>query len=184
MPKTVGLPRASLKMLEFLPFPKDVPNPTFLYRQAIGFFDVFEAVFGDGHQLVLDKFYVPIMNLSPCLVIYHFAVELMLKALISLVDNEVDLRKKPYSHNLAELLKKAANHHKNLVKITENESYNFLIQELSDNFAKMRYSEGTLFLRHNKEEGAYKKPLQELSEALYDIFNILIVTFEAAKNPS
>lgn len=183
MPKTVGLSQTSLKMLEFLPFHEDLNRAGCLYHQAMGFFTVFKNIFGNGHQVVLEKHAVSIDNLSPCIVNYHFAVELMLKSLISRKNNKTDLQIKSFRHNLVTLVKKAANDYEKLLKITNNSEYMLLLETLSENFNKIRYLEGTICLRHNNKEGwEQKKPLQEFSESLYDIFNTLIEVSEDAKN--
>lgn len=103
----------------------------------------------------------------------------MLKGLIYLKDHNIDLSKKPYRHNISTLLDKASNYYPHLKKIATNSEYALLLQKFSDNFDTIRYAEGTIFLRHNNKEGwESKRPLQELSESLYDIFNSLIEAFE------
>lgn len=179
MAKTAGLSQASPKMLEFSPFPKEFPQAALLYRQAMGFYRVFKNTFGHGYQIVLEKYHIPIDDISPCIVNFHFAVELILKSLIALRG------KYDYDHKIAAHLKKATEYHPKLFKILNNSEYMLLLEELGENFHKIRYSEGTLCLRHNNKEGwEHKKPLEELSESFHDILNILFRAFEEATKQS
>jgi len=58
-----------------------------------------------------------------------------------------------------------------------------LLNELSNSFDQIRYAEASICLSHNKNKGwKDKTPLQELSEHLDEIFNILFMVFEETKN--
>ena len=101
-----------------------------------------------------------IHGIHACFTNFHFAIELLLKSLIYL---KIDKQQK--THNLIDLLSTASQLYPNLLQIDQNLDYKLLLKELSDNFDKIRYCEGSICLSHNKKQGwKSKKPLEELSE--------------------
>ncbi len=178
MTKTVGLSRESTKYLEILKFPKDLtPNPGLLYQQGKSFYKVFRMAFGEGHRSILGHTIPNTENLGVCLVNYHFSIEMLLKSLIVLKNNHKTQKIK--THQLVNLINIAAESYPALSKITDNKDYILLLKELSNSFDLIRYAEGSILLSHNKRSGwKSKKPLEELSNIMHDIFMTLESTFK------
>lgn len=170
--KNVGLSKTDTKMLEFVSFPNGINHAGLLYNQAKGFYSIFRASFGYGYETILGHDIPKLSFLGPCIVNYHFSVELMIKSLISLKGLIPDK-----THNLIELLKVAIPHYPQLVKIYDTLELKLLLQEISK--IGIRYAEGTTCLRHNICET--KKPPQELSEAMEYIFLTLKESFENSR---
>lgn len=169
MKKTVGLAITNEKMFEFEPF-EDGGNPAaMLYVQAKAFYSVFRMSFGNGYITILGHDIPNTQYLGPCIVNYHFSVELMLKSLIALKGI-----KQIKTHCLIKLLEIAKQHYPQLDDIYNKIEIKLLLKEISA--IGIRYAEGTLFLRHNICKT--KKPLQELSEAMEYTFLTLIQLFE------
>ncbi len=180
MVKNIGLSQLDEKMLEFLPFPKNINPAGSLYNQSKGFYFTFRAAFGNGYKTILGH-NIPNFNcLGPCIVNYHFAIELMVKSLIHLKVKPLPKKKDLEIHTLIKLLKIALPFYPELNVIINNSEYNHLLTEITH--MGIRYTEGTIALRHNnKGNWQDKKPLQELSEAMEDIFSILKNTFEKSR---
>ena len=186
MVKNIGLTRASKKMIKFEKFSEDYPRHVFYAMQSLAFFKLFQNNFGDGCQTIIVKsdgqtFDVPnLENLSVNLVMFHFAIELLLKALLSLKIGK--LTEEDEHHEIHKLLEKVAKQYEEAREIKENQEYFLILEELGINFDGIRYAEGSLFLRHNNKKGwPKKKPLQELAEALYVIYAKLFSIYEANK---
>lgn len=162
-------------MLEFLPFTKDFNPAGLLYNQSKNFYLTFRTVFGNGYKTILGHDIPNFDLLGPCIVNYHFAIELMLKSLICLKS-----KTHPWTHDLIKLLESAISFYPQLTAIYNNSGNKLLLIEISN--IGIRYAEGTISLRHNnKDNWQEKKPLQELSEVMENIFTILKNSFEKSK---
>ena len=62
--------------------------------------------------------------------------------------------------------------------LLKDDKYRLILEELATHFDGLRYMEGTLCIRHNEKGWKNKKPLQELSDALYLVYEVLIKKFE------
>jgi HEPN domain-containing protein len=176
MAKNIGLSRNHKKMFEFLPFPPNTPQAGLLYNQAICCYTVFRKNFGHGYLTVFECEIPNLEAVGINLILYHLAVELMLKALISLKNGKFE-----EVHDIYALLKRASKIFPNISRLIENIEYELLIRELSAWCIHIRYAEGSLTFRHNNKRGwQSKKPFQEFSEALEDIFNTLKQAFDEA----
>lgn len=178
MAKTVGLSRQNKKYLEVGKFPKDsLPNSALLYHQGKSFYQVFRMTFGMGYQTILGHDIPNMKNLGACLVNFHFSIEMLLKSLICL--KEENKPRMTQTHDLVHLIKIAHEIYPSLSKIFDNTDYTLLLKELSCSFDVIRYAEGSICLSHNKKSGwKTKKPLEELSEKMHSIFTILESTFK------
>jgi len=174
--KKVGLSQTNKKMLEFHLSPKEINPSVFLYHNALDFYRAFKKTFGQGYETVLG-YDIPITEcLSSSLVLFHFSVELLLKAIISLkIENKIYETK---THEINVLLRKLNKYfpgNPHLLKILNNNEYILLLSEFSKYNIELRYGEVSISLRPcNKKGWKNKKPLQELSEALYDILDTLV----------
>ena len=102
---------------------------------------------------------------------------MLLKSLICL--KREDKLQMPETHDLVYLIKIAHKSYPTLSKIYDNTDYMLLLQELSSSFNVIRYAEGLICLSHNKRsEWKSKKPLEELSNMMCNIFMILDSTFK------
>lgn len=186
--KTVGLTKASKKMLQFDKrvkvdnSSKDPSRAAFFYVQSKSFFRIFKKNFKNGCDVVITKpndqlLEVPNQDITANLVIYHFAVELILKALLTLKTGRLDEDDK--NHEIHKLLVKIVKKYPKAKEIQDNAEYRLLFEELGNNFKEIRYAEGVLLLRGNNKRGwQNKKPLQELSEALDSIYLNLLSIFD------
>ena len=175
MPKSVGLSRNNRKYLEVQRFSSDTPYAALLYGQAISFYQVFKMGFKDGTKIIFGDMFPNTENLGAYLVNYHFAIELLLKSLICLKDNNMHFK----THDLIKLLHQAQVYHPDLSNIENNPDHILLLRELSASFKAIRYAEGTICLSHNKKSGwETKAPNQEFSEMLDEIFKILNHSFK------
>jgi len=180
MAKTVGLSQADKKMLEFLPFKKKINPAGLFYNQSKNFYSIFRISFGNGHKTILGHDLPNFDLLGPCIVNYHFAIELMLKGLIHLKVNPLPKKRDLKTHALIKLLEIAMPFYPELSNIAKNSEYTLLLTEISH--AGIRYAEGTICIRHNnKGNWQEKKPMQELSAAMENIFSILKNTFEKSR---
>jgi len=175
MAKTIGLTQTNKKYIEIHKFPQNIRHSAvLLYGQGISFYRIFRKSFGNGYKTIFGHDIPNMENLNACFTNFHFAVELLLKSLIYL---KIDEQQK--THNLIDLLSTASQHYPNLLQIDQNIDYKLLLKELSDNFDTIRYCEGTICLSPNKKQSwKSKKPLEELSEIMHNIFIILDSTFQ------
>lgn len=175
MVKSVGLSREDEKYLEIKRFRKEYEQcAAILYTNSINFYRVFNQIFGNGYQIVLGNKIPNLENLSVCLSNFHFAVELMLKALISLKQKKFD-----FIHNLTKLLDKVVNYYPGLSLLKEDLSSRLVLEELSKSFNIIRYGGGTICLSHNKKNDLRdSQPLKEFSEILDFIFHTLKSVFD------
>ncbi len=172
--KSIGLGRGRKKMLEFKPFQKGINPAALLYRGSLGFYKSFCATFGDG-CIVVSGLEVPSLeNLNASLVLFHLAVELMLKSLLALRDGE--LKDSHRNHNIDDLLNDLLSAYPKLVEISTSKQYMLVLVELSNFYNAIRYCEGTICLRHNEKKSSVK-PLQEFSAALHHIYQLLCECF-------
>ena len=185
MTKKVGLSRAHKKMLEFKTNNSSKTWAALLYHQSKSYFRVFTKSFGNGYEIVKTKPHgqlIEIANqdITANLIVFHFAVELILKALLTLNTNL--LHEDDENHNLKKLLEKVTSLYPQAKKILTNKEYELLLQELGENHVHIRYAQGSLCLRNNSKRGwPNKKPVEELKDALYDIYQTLLSIFEEEK---
>lgn len=183
----VGLGQRHSKMIEFKPLGilSDEQKHIFLYKSSHQFYNAFKSIFGDGYITVIasntgNKFDAPNFDvLVAAFVNYHFAIEIMLKALLCLA---LGKKYNPEEYNNHELIKLIADVEKSypcLAKITKNNETMLLLEELGNHCIPLRYGECSISLRPNKKNGwKDKKILQELSEVLKDIFSLLDATYK------
>ncbi len=182
MVKKLGLSRDHKKLVKFAKFSESLPKAAMFYNQAKSFFRVFKKSFGMGYESVKTnpngkKFYVANQDITANLMVFHFAIELLLKALLSLKSGK--LHEKDEHHKIKDLLVKVAKEYEVAQEILENHEYILLLEELGNNYNGIRYAEGSVCLRHNNKKGwKDKKPLQELSEAIDFIYKKLCTIFE------
>jgi hypothetical protein len=187
MVKGVGLSRDNKKMIKFEKFSNNLSPSALFYVQSKSFFRVFQKSFRNGFESVPTHadgqvFDVPNLDISANLVVFHFAIELLLKALLSLKTGKLDGDYE--THEIHKLLLKVAAEYPKAKEIQENLEYQLILEELGNYFNGIRYAEGTLCLRHNNKKGwSNKKPLQELSEALYSIYSKLLAIFDEENKP-
>jgi hypothetical protein len=172
MPQTIGLSTSDKKYIEFLPFSTgSIPASASLYIQAKDFFKAFKEIFGDGSKkIITDSETFEMANLDlivPALILYHFAIECMLKSLIHKYKKQNTQVEN--IHDLAKLLSTLKAH---CPSISLNSSEELILEELGASCIKMRYGEGTICFSHNKNVGSIR-PMQEFSEYLDNIFEKL-----------
>lgn len=177
--KTIELSRDNKKIFEVGLFKNNLNPAGLLFYNAKGFFYAFKLLFKSVYKKVPlsideDYFVYESQLLSPILVSFHFSIELMLKALISLKKKKFDK-----SHNIYELWEKVGQDCPQIMKVLNNENYKkhkLLLEELSNHCISIRYAEGTLAFRHNVDEN--KKQLQELEECCDALYKILLEAFK------
>jgi len=186
--KSVGLSKSDKKYLKFIPFPESKKKEFVCgsnYFMAQEFYRSFKHIFGNGYRTVnltspTGSQTVDIPNLSgitPCLVMYHFSVELMLKALIHLYCPETNV---PRHHNLTKLLNILKTNHPERFSKFLTKDQELIVDELGEACIQMRYGEGTICLSPNKyDDVGDKKPQEEFSKLLNQIFHTLDKTFKA-----
>ena len=188
--KSVGLSKSDKKYLEFAPFPKSKKEELSCglnYGMAQEFYRSFKHIFGNGYKTVnfpsptgSQTVDIPISGITPCLVMYHFSVELMLKALIHLYFPGTNV---PDSHKLTKLLNILKTNHPQYFSTLLTENQELIVDELGEACIALRYGEGTICLSPNKyDDVGDKKPLEEFSELLDQIFHALDTAFKTHDN--
>ena len=106
MIKRVGLSNSSKKLFEFKKNDKKSPVTTALYIQSKSFFRSFEITLKKGYKSIILEgqiFDLPnLEDINVSLVLFHFAVELILKAFLSLENGT--LLKTYQHHDIKKLL--------------------------------------------------------------------------------
>ena len=176
MSKSVGLSIKHKKLMEFLPF-KERVNHVLFYAQAKDCYIVAELIFENGYITTKDFTFHSMFCTNQFLIMYHLAIELMLKALI--IFKKGDLKEDLRHHDILELLKLVIKDYPEAQLIYDNSEYRLLIDELGKNFDGIRYLEGSISFRHNNKKGwKNKKPLEELNTAFRGVFKGLQKIFE------
>lgn len=167
MATKVGLASHDKKLFKALPrkFGSNKERVAHLWDIAKQNFDLgitgFDAnpIVIDGHKLGNSGLWVPALSL------FQQAFELYLKAFISL--QAIDISSQYKNHNLKKMFDDVLSLYPQLKNVRQrNEAY-LLLQELGNNFDKIRYGEACLCFRHNSKKGHLQKPLHaELRETI------------------
>ena len=85
LPKKMGLSRNNKKLFKFFPFLLNDDNFVGLLNEGKNFFTSFKLIFLLSYKKTPDGFiFFDSSNIIQSLILFHFAIELMLKALIAL----------------------------------------------------------------------------------------------------
>lgn len=99
-------------------FSNDLPPEGLFYAQATIFYSFFKASCSFGSLNVDEKDVSSVLYLGPQLVCFHFAAEMMLKALLSLKKKEV-----AHTHKLKDLLEEACKCYPGLMEVIGRQEY-------------------------------------------------------------
>lgn len=178
-----GLSQDSKKIIKFQENSLEIKKQNQLAMFIIlgrQFYDNFKSIFGNGSQEIKfysHSYFVPVDKLNLALILYHFSIEFLLKALLSIKEGGLD--SKDENHDLWYLLNRVLQNYdeenfSELHKLYKVSEYALLIQELGNNSIKIRYGECCISIKHNYKKGwKNKKPYEELGEALDYIYHVL-----------
>lgn len=163
MNKSIEKLKNDKEMVKFIPFSENDDNEVLLHLQAINFYKIFKTIFGSGYEIILGHEKPNTELIHVLIVNYSYAIELMLKSIICLCG--IKFKR---THDLISLLKQAIDLHKNINYLYNNQEYIILLEQIKS--TRIRYGNGTIVLRNDKEESLNNKPLQVFSEATEEIF--------------